>query len=304
MTISPSTTSSAPVQRSYTSKPSTLTPGRIGVYAFLFSCAVFFLLPVWIMVMTSIKPMDEIRLGNVLSFASHPTLQPWVQAWSGACTGLTCDGIRGGFLNSLEITFFSVILSVALGSLNGYALSFWNVKGAKVMFGIMLATAFIPYQIFIYPLVRIFSTVGLYNSIPGIVIVHTVFGMPIMTLLFRNYYAALPIALFNAARVDGAGFFTIFRRIILPMSTPMIVVAVILQATSIWNDFLFGLTFAGRDNLPMTVLLNNIVGSTEGERAYNTEMAATLLTTIVPMLIYLLSGRWFVRGIAAGAVKG
>ncbi|WP_336749647.1 carbohydrate ABC transporter permease [Pantoea vagans] len=299
-----STTSLASDRVKKVSRARAFSPARLGIYFFLLSCVAFFLLPVWIMLMTSIKSMDEISLGNVLAFANKPTIEPWITAWSGACTGLSCNGIHGGFINSLKITFFGVIFSVAIGALNGYALSFWNAKGAKLLFGIMLTAAFIPYQIFIYPLVRVFSTVGLYNSLSGIVLVHTVFGMPIMTLLFRNYFASLPLALFNAARIDGAGFFMIFRKIMLPMSTPMIVVAVILQATSIWNDFLFGLTFAGRENMPMTVLLNNIVGSTEGNQPYNIQMAATLITTVVPMLIYLLSGRWFVRGIAAGAVKG
>ena len=161
-----------------------------------------------------------------------------------------------------------------------------------------------PYQVFIYPLVRMLSQVGLYNSLAGIVAIHVIFGMPIMVLLFRNYYAGLPRDLFSAARVDGGGFWVIFIRLILPLSPPILIVAVILQSTHIWNDFLFGLVFAGSDNQPMTVLLNNIVNSTQGEKAYNVNMAATILTAAVPLIIYLASGRWFVRGIAAGAVKG
>jgi glucose/mannose transport system permease protein len=145
---------------------------------------------------------------------------------------------------------------------------------------------------------------GVYNSLLCIVIVHVIFGLPTMTLLFRNYYAGLPVELFKAARIDGGGFWTIFLRVLLPMSTPMIVVAAILQVTGIWNDFIFGLTFAGRENLPMTVQLNNIVHSTQGERAYNVDMAATMLAAMVPLVVYFVSGRWFVRGIAAGAVKG
>ena len=172
------------------------------------------------------------------------------------------------------------------------------------MFGILLLGAFIPYQVFLFPLVRIFSQIGIYNSLACIVLVHVIFGLPVMTLLFRNYYAGLPVELFKAARVDGGGFWTIFLRVMLPMSTPILVVAAILQVTGIWNDFIFGLTFAGRENLPMTVQLNNIVNSTQGERAYNVDMAATMLTALVPLVVYLVSGRWFVRGIAAGAVKG
>lgn len=285
-------------------RPKRLSAARLGVYAFLVSAAAFFLLPVVVMLLTSLKPMPEIREGNLLALPRAWTLQPWHTAWFEACTGLRCDGISVGFWNSIRILVPSVILSVAAGAINGYALSFWRVKGANLLFAILLIGAFIPYQIFLYPLVRLFSLIGIYDSLPGIVLVHVIFGLPIMTLLFRNYYASLPVELFNAARIDGGGFWTIFGRVMLPMSTPILIVACILQVTGIWNDFIFGLTFAGRDNLPMTVQLNNVVNSTQGERAYNVDMAATLLTALVPMVVYLVSGRWFVRGIAAGAVKG
>ena len=285
-------------------RPRRLTIGRIGVYLFLISAALFFLLPLWIMVVTSLKPMEEIRLGNILALPSMLTLEAWSKAWSSACTGLECNGISVGFWNSVRILIPSVILSIAAGAVNGYALSFWRVRGANLMFGVLLLGAFIPYQVFLYPLVRIFSLTGIYNSLLCIVVVHVIFGLPTMTLLFRNYYAGLPIELFKAARIDGGGFWTIFFRVMLPMSTPMIVVATILQVTGIWNDFIFGLTFAGRENLPMTVQLNNIVHSTQGERAYNVDMAATMLAALVPLVVYFVSGRWFIRGIAAGAVKG
>ncbi|MBM6596538.1 carbohydrate ABC transporter permease [Microvirga pudoricolor] len=285
-------------------RPRRLTAGRIGVYMFLVTAALFFLLPLWIMVMTSLKPMEEIRLGNILSLPAAMTFDAWSKAWSSACTGLECNGISVGFWNSVRILIPSVILSIIAGAINGYALSFWRVKGANVLFGVLLLGAFIPYQVFLYPLVRIFSLTGIYNSLLCIVLVHVIFGLPTMTLLFRNYYAGLPIELFKAARIDGGGFWSIFLRVILPMSTPILVVATILQVTGIWNDFIFGLTFAGRENLPMTVQLNNIVHSTQGERAYNVDMAATMLAALVPLVIYFVSGRWFVRGIAAGAVKG
>lgn len=284
--------------------PRGLTAGRIGVYAFLLISALFFLTPLWIMVVTSLKTMNEVRQGHIMAWPDVLTFQPWIDAWANACTGLECHGISVGFWNSLRILIPSVLLSIALGAVTGYALSFWRVRGAGWLFGILLAGAFMPYQIFLYPLVRLFSQAGVYNSLACIVLVHVIFGLPLMTLLFRNYYASLPIELFNAARIDGGGFWTVFWKVMLPMSTPMLVVAVILQVTGIWNDFIFGLTFAGRENLPMTVQLNNIVNSTQGERTYNTDMAATLLTALVPLLVYFGSGRWFVRGIAAGAVKG
>jgi glucose/mannose transport system permease protein len=284
-------------------RPHALSPARIGLYAFLVITALFFLVPLYVMLVTSFKTMPEIRLGNLLALPREATIQPWLHAWSSACTGLTCNGISVGFFNSVKILVPSVIVSIAVGALTGYALSFWRVAGAGMLFGALLIVAFVPYQIFIYPLVRVFASAGLGNSIAAIVIVHTIFGLPTMTLLFRNYFASLPSELFKAARVDGAGFFRIFWSVMLPMATPMIIVAVILQVTGIWNDFILGLVFAGRENLPMTVQLNNIVNSTQGERAYNVDMAATLLTALVPLLVYFASGRWFVRGIAAGAVK-
>ena len=285
-------------------RPRHLTWGRIGLYAFMISVALFFLLPLWIMIVTSLKPMDEIRLGNILAWPTTLTFEPWIAAWSSACTGLECNGISVGFWNSIRILVPSVIVSILLGAVNGYALTYWRVKGANLMFAILLIGAFIPYQVFLYPLVRLFSIMGIYNSLLGIVAIHTIFGMPIMTLLFRNFYGSLPEELFKAARVDGGGFWSIFIKVLLPMSTPMLIVAVILQVTGIWNDFILGLVFAGRDNLPMTVQLNNIVNSQQGERLYNVDMAATLLTGLVPLFVYFISGRWFVRGIAAGAVKG
>ena len=163
-------------------RPRHLTWGRIGVYAFLLFSAAFFLLPLWIMLLTSVKTMDEIRLGNILALPADPTLQPWIAAWSEACTGLACEGIQVGFWNSVRILIPSVILSILVGALNGYALCFWRVRGADLLFAILLVGAFIPYQVFLYPLVRLFSTVGIYNSLPGIVVVHVIFGMPIMTL--------------------------------------------------------------------------------------------------------------------------
>lgn len=285
-------------------RPRRLTPGRVGLYAFLLIAALFFLLPLYVMGVTSLKPMAEVRAGNILALPGAPSFDAWKQAWSGACTGLACNGIRVGFWNSVRILVPSVVASIAVGALTGYALSFWRPRGAELLFASLMIVAFIPYQVFIYPLVRLFSLAGIGNSLLAIIVVHTIFGLPTMTLLFRNHFAALPVELFKAARVDGAGFWRIFAQIMLPMAVPIIVVAVILQVTGIWNDFILGLVFAGRGNLPMTVQLNNIVNTTQGERFYNVDMAATLLTALLPLAVYFLSGRWFVRGIAAGAVKG
>jgi glucose/mannose transport system permease protein len=283
---------------------SRFTPARLGVYAFLLTSALFFLLPLYVMLVTSVKPMAEIRLGNILSLPVHFTLDAWRVAWQSACTGLDCQGIQVGFWNSVRIVVPSTVLSILVGAVNGYALSYWKPRGATTLFAILLVGAFIPVQVMVYPLVRVLATVHLFSSLPGIVLIHTIFGMPVMTLLFRNYYTALPHELFQAARVDGGGFWRIFLQLMVPMSTPIIVVAIIMQVTGIWNDFILGLVFAGTKNLPMTVQLNNIINTTTGERLYNVNMAATILTSMVPLVIYFVSGRWFVRGIASGAVKG
>lgn len=278
--------------------------GRIGLYAFLFTAALFFLLPLYVMLVTSVKPMEEIRLGNIFALPVRLTFTPWLDAWSAACTGADCEGIRPGFWNSVRIAVPATVVPILLGALNGYALSFWKPRGASLLFGVLMLGAFIPLQVMLFPLVRVLGALGLFGSLAGIVLVHIVFSMPVMTLLFRNYYAGLPHELFQAARIDGGGFWRIFGQLVLPMSLPIIGVAAIMQLTGVWNDYLLGLVFAGRDNLPMTVQLNNVINTTTGTRLYNVNMAATILTSLVPLALYFISGRWFVRGIAAGAVKG
>lgn len=285
-------------------KPRKLTASRVGIYAFLIISAIFFLIPLGVMLMTSMKSMEEIRGGNIFALPLHPTLDYWVKAWSSACTGRDCDGLAPGFFNSVKITVVSVPISIVVAMLSGYALSFWKYRGSELFFTILVFGAFVPYQVLVYPIIFGLSRIGLFGTLPGIVIVHTIFGLPILTLLFRNFFGSLPIELFKAARVDGAGFWRIFVSIMLPMSVPITIVAVILQVTGIWNDFIFGLVFAGHDNLPMTVQLNNIVRTSTGTVEYSTNMAATVLTGAVPLIVYFVSGKWFVRGIAAGAVKG
>jgi glucose/mannose transport system permease protein len=243
-------------------------------------------------------------MGNVFGPPMEVTFQPWVKAWAEACTGINCDGLSRGFGNSVRILIPSVLLSIAIASINGYALSNWKFKGSEVFFTILIIGAFIPYQTMLYPIVILLREIGLMGSIGGLVLVHTIFGMPILTLLFRNYFASVPEELFKAARVDGAGFWQIYFQIMLPMALPIFVVAIILQVTGIWNDFLFGVIYTKPATYPMTVQLNNIVNSVQGIKEYNVNMAATLLTGLVPLIIYFASGKLFVRGIAAGAVKG
>ncbi|WP_234879221.1 carbohydrate ABC transporter permease [Sinorhizobium americanum] len=281
-----------------------LSRRNIIVYGTLIVVALYYLLPLYVMIVTSLKGMPEIRVGNIFAPPLEITFEPWVKAWAEACTGLNCDGLSRGFWNSVRITVPSVIISIAVASVNGYALANWRFKGAELFFTILVVGAFIPYQVMIYPIVIVLREMGVYGTLTGLVIVHTIFGMPILTLLFRNYFAGLPEELFKAARVDGAGFWTIYFKIMLPMSLPIFVVAMILQVTGIWNDFLFGVVFTRPEYYPMTVQLNNIVNSVQGVKEYNVNMAATILTGAVPLVVYFVSGRLFVRGIAAGAVKG
>jgi glucose/mannose transport system permease protein len=308
----------------------TLSGRNIVIYGILTVVCVYYLLPLWVMVVTSLKGMPELRLGNIFAPPVEVTFQPWVKAWSEACTGLNCDGLSRGFRNSVLITLPSVAISIAIASVNGYALINWKFKGSDVFFTILIIGSFIPYQVMLYPIViglrdsghfltgiisclnpaatffglEPFDDVRLMGSLSGLIIVHTIFGMPILTLLFRKYFSASPEELFKAARVDGAGFWGIYFRIMLPMSLPIFVVALVLQVTGIWNDFLFGAVFTRPDLYPMTVQLNNIVNTVQGVKEYNVNMAATLLTGLVPLVIYFVSGKLFVRGIAAGAVKG
>lgn len=307
-----------------------LSPRNIMIYGTLFVVSIYYLLPLYVMVVTSLKGMPEIRLGNVFAPPVEITFEPWVKAWSQACTGINCDGLSRGFWNSVQILIPSVLISIIIASVNGYALANWRFKGADIFFTILIFGAFVPYQIMIYPIVILLRDSGefltpifaifdpiralfgldplgkvrLMGSVSGLVIVHTIFGMPILTLLFRNYFTSIPEELFKAARVDGAGFWGIYFRIMLPMSLPIFVVAIILQVTGIWNDFLFGVIYTKPESYPMTVQLNNIVNSVQGVKEYNVNMAATILTGLVPLFVYFVSGKLFVRGIAAGAVKG
>lgn len=303
---------------------------NIFLYGTLIMVSMYYLLPLYVMIITSLKGMPEIRMGNVFGPPLEVTFQPWVKAWSEACTGINCDGLSRGFWNSVQILIPSVVISIAIASVNGYALANWKFKGSETFFTILIIGAFIPYQTMLYPIVIMlresgdaitnvvqffnpvvealgfepFGKVRIMGTLGGLVIVHSIFGMPILTLLFRNYFASVPEELFKAARVDGAGFWRIYFNIMLPMALPIFVVAIILQVTGIWNDFLFGVIYTKPAIYPMTVQLNNIVNSVQGIKEYNVNMAATLLTGLVPLIIYFASGKLFVRGIAAGAVKG
>ncbi|QRK07423.1 carbohydrate ABC transporter permease [Archangium violaceum] len=277
---------------------------RLVLYLLLTSATLAMLAPILIMVSTSLKPMDEIRDGSLFALPQAPTLAAWGKAWGSACIGASCEGLSGQFANSFVIVLPSLFLSVGLGALTGYALSLWRVPYANILFGAILVGLFIPPQVTLYPMIVMIRELGLFGSVPGLVLVHVIWGLAFVTLLFRNFFQSVPQDLLKAARIDGAGFLAIFWYVMLPLSLPVFAVAMILQFTYIWNDFLLGLTFSSPESQPVTVALNNLVGSQFGEQEYNLNMAATMLTALPTVLVYLFSGRLFVRGIAAGAVKG
>jgi len=277
---------------------------RVALYTTLIVFAVFYLLPLFVMLVTSFKSLDEIRLGNMLALPIEWTIEPWLKAWGTACVGLTCEGIHGYFWNSIKMVVPAVAISTVLGALNGYVLTKWRFRGHKWIFALMLFGCFIPFQIVLIPMSQVLGKLGIAGDTAGLVLVHVTYGIGFSTLFFRNYYEAFPNELVKAAMIDGAGFFRIFWRIMLPSSGPIIVVTVIWQFTNIWNDFLFGASFAAGEGAPMTVALNNLVSSSTGVKEYNVHMAAAVIAAFPTLLVYVVAGRYFVRGLMAGSVKG
>ena len=286
----------SPIQR--------FSASRLLIYAALIIFAVYYLLPLYVMLVNSFKPLEEIRRGDMLALPDVWTLAPWASAWSSAQIGVQATGLKPYFVNSILMVVPAVFLSTLFGALNGYVLTKWRFKGDGVVFGLLLLSCFIPFQIVLIPMARVLGILGLAGSTSGLVLVHLVYGLGFATLFFRNYYAAFPTELIRSAQMDGAGFFRIFYRILLPSSAPIIVVTVIWQFTNIWNDFLFGASFADVDSLPMTVALNNLVSSSTGVKEYNVHFAGAVLAALPTLIVYIVSGRYFVRGLMAGAVKG
>jgi glucose/mannose transport system permease protein len=278
--------------------------GRYAICALLVLCALYYLFPLYVMVSTSLKGVDEIRDGNLLALPASPEFGAWAKAWSGACTGGNCEGLAPYFRNSLAMTVPAVLISTFIGSLNGYVLAQWRFRGSEVLFTALMVGCFIPFQAVILPMARLLGMTGLANTTTGLVLVHVVYGLAFTTLFFRNFYVTVPEELVKAARIDGAGFFTIYRRIVLPLSLPIFMVCFIWQFTQIWNDFLFGVVFGGADAQPVTVALNNLVNTSTGVKEYNVDMAAAIIAALPTLALYLVAGKYFVRGLTAGAVKG
>ncbi|MFZ6691332.1 carbohydrate ABC transporter permease [Undibacterium sp. SXout20W] len=287
-----------------TNSTSTFSPGRIFIYALLIFCALYYLAPLYVMLTTSVKTLDEIRSGNLLDLPRHPSLYAWQKAWSGACTGVRCDGLSPYFWNSVKMAVPAVLISTLIGSINGYVLAHWKFKHSEIIFTALMVGCFIPFQVVILPMARLLGLAEFANTTWGLVFVHVVYGVAFTTLFFRNYYISVPDELVKAARIDGAGFFRIYRSVILPLSLPIFMVCFIWQFTQIWNDFLFGVVFGGTDAQPVTVALNNLVNTSTGVTEYNVNMAAAIIAALPTLGLYLLAGKYFVRGLTAGAVKG
>ncbi len=281
-----------------------LTWHRIALWAALLLFAAWFLTPMYVMLTTSLKDMEQVRQGSLLSLPTAPTTAAWAKAWSSACTGIECGGLKPYFVNSLLMAVPAVLISTLVGSLNGYVLSKWKFKHSDLIFALMLFGVFMPMQVVLLPMSQVLGWVGLASSLGGLILVHIIAGIPSTTLFFRNYYVGLPDELIKAATLDGAGFWQIFRRIVLPLSVPIMVVTLIWQFTNIWNDFLYGVVFSGADTKPITVGLNNLANTSSSVKEYNVDMAAALIAALPTLIVYVLAGKYFVRGLTAGAVKG
>lgn len=277
---------------------------RLLLWGVLILFAIWFLLPAYVVVGTSMKDLEEIRGGSLLALPHELNFSAWRHAWSEACIGVECTGLEPYFWNSVRMALPAVVISTMLGALTGFALTKFRFRGANLVFALILFGCFVPFQVVILPMAQTLGKLGITNTVYGLILVHSVYGLAFTTLFFRNYYVTIPDELVRAATIDGAGFFTIFWRIILPLSPPIIVVSVIWQFTQIWNDFLFGASFTTGGAQPVTVALNNLVNTTTGVKQYNVDMAAALITAAPTLFVYIVAGRYFVRGLTAGSVKG
>jgi glucose/mannose transport system permease protein len=280
-----------------------LNPTRIAIYALLILFSLLFLVPVYVMVASSLKTFTEVQdLSRLWSLPSDVTLESLRAAWS----GIPEKGLRGlsqNLLNSVYLTVPATILASMLGSLNGYVLSKWKFRGANIIFPLMLFGMFIPYQSILIPLTQTLAAIGLGGTLWGLILVHVVYGIPITTLIFRNYYAEVPTDLVEAARIDGANILGVYWRVLFPLSLPGFVVVIIWQFTQIWNEFLFAVSVLQKPELqPITVALRNLSGSQIKE--WNVVMAGAIIAAIPTLLIYIIMGRYFIRGLLAGSVKG
>ncbi|MGP4079126.1 carbohydrate ABC transporter permease [Pseudalkalibacillus sp. R45] len=263
------------------------------LYLLLIAISLFYLMPVYVMLVTSLKPLDEITLAQMWQLPSSIDFSSYYEAFSKLAPNL---------MNSFYLVIPATIISALLGALNGYVLSKWQFKGSNTLFTAILFGMFIPYQSILIPLIQFLREIGLYNSIAGLVFVHVVYGLPITTLMFRNFYASIPESMIESAKIDGAGFLRIFMHIMMPLSITGFVVVGIWQFTNIWNEFLFAVTITTSDQQPVMVALQNLSGSQIVQ--WNVQMAGALLAALPTLLVYILLGKFFVKGLLAGSVKG
>jgi glucose/mannose transport system permease protein len=274
-------------------EPGRTRTGAIVRFVILLLLAAFFLMPVWVMLITGLKPFADVSLARMWDLPRGIYLDNFLAA---------LEKLAPNLLNSILLAVPAAGISAVLGSMNGYILSKWKFRGSDVIFTAFLFGMFIPYQSILIPLVQFLNTINLVGGIPGLILVHVVYGIPITTLIFRNYYASVPTEVIESSRIDGAGFFGIYRHIVLPLSIPGFAVVLIWQFTNIWNEFLFAIVLTRPDSWPVTVALNNLAGSQIVQ--WNVQMAGALLAALPTLVVYIILGRFFLRGLMAGALKG
>jgi glucose/mannose transport system permease protein len=277
--------------------------GRVAVYAFLGFFALIYLIPLFVIVANSFRELPEITRNGLIAIPQSFSLSAWPRAWLHHCVAGTCEGIQRNFYNSLIMTIPATIISTVLGAINGYVLSKWRFRGSETLFVCMTLGVFMPGQISLLPWAFILGTLNLSNTIYGLILVHVIQGMSFTTLFCRNYYVNIPDDLIKAARIDGAGFWRVFYKIILPLSPPILIVTVIWQFTGIWNEYLFGVVFTGGRQQPVTAALVGLATNSMNARAYDVASCAVLIAAVPPLLIYFFGGKYFVRGLTQGAIK-
>ncbi|EYD77230.1 ABC-type sugar transport system, permease component [Rubellimicrobium mesophilum DSM 19309] len=273
------------------------------VYVLLTLFAAFYLIPILIVLLNSFRELPEINRTGFFAIPRSFSVQPWNEALNTFCVVGTCEGIRPFFLNSILMAVPATAISTAIGLVNGYILSMWRFRGSEWLFGFITLGVFLPAQMTLLPWAYILGNAGLTNTITGLVLIHTVQGLSFTTLFCRNYFVNIPDDLIKAARIDGAGFWRIFRRIVLPLSPPIVIVTVIWQFTGIWNDFIYGVIFSSGDKQPITSALIALTAGATSVRYHNVEAAAVLMAAVPPLLVYLFGGKYFMRGLTQGAVK-
>lgn len=273
------------------------------IYLVVSLVAVAWLVPLIVVVLNSLRSNEEIAQTSMIGWPQHWAFANYLTAWSDFCVAQTCAGIRPYMLNSALVTIPATIFSTLLGAVAGYAVSLWRFRGDQWIYGIVTLGIFLPQQMRLLPWTIVLRDTGLMNTLTGLVLIHTIQGLSFTVLFCRNYYVAIPQELIRAARIDGAGFFRIFWRIILPLSPPILVVTVIWQFTHIWNEFLYGVTFTTGQQQPVTAALIALSAAVADIPHHGVQSAAVMIAALPTLLIYLIGGKYFVRGLTAGAVK-